>query len=153
MRVKVSRRTQKVDIHLANVGFGIAFFSTDLGHHFASNAGTEYGVMLRGKEPHKPEFAYDIVPIHYPMIYTDMIECYFFGNKKAPLLRCFPFFSKPNAGDFITTGQYMKNQTLSNLKVRRLLKNSSHSFHFHLSDMNGEKNHCVCRYHSSCFDV
>ena len=31
---KVSRRTQKVDIHLANEGSGLAFFSTDLGHIF-----------------------------------------------------------------------------------------------------------------------
>ena len=61
--VKVSRRTQKVEIYLANEGSGLAFFSTDLGHIFGSNVGNEFGVMLRGKGVHKPEFAYDIVRI------------------------------------------------------------------------------------------
>ena len=30
--VKVPRDTQKIEIHLANEGSGLAFFSTDLGH-------------------------------------------------------------------------------------------------------------------------
>ena len=34
--VKVSRRTQKVEIYLANEGSGVAFFTTDLGHIFGS---------------------------------------------------------------------------------------------------------------------
>ena len=55
--VKVSRRTQKVEIYLANEGSGLAFFSTDLGHNFGSNVGNEFGVMLRGKGPHKPQSA------------------------------------------------------------------------------------------------
>ena len=62
--VKVSRRTQKVEIYLANEKSGRAFFSTDLGQVFGSNVGNEFGVMLRGKRPHKPEFAYDNVRIH-----------------------------------------------------------------------------------------
>ena len=62
--VKVSRRTQKVEIYLANEGSCLEFFSTDLGHIFGSNVGNEFGVMLRGKGPHKPEFADDIVRIH-----------------------------------------------------------------------------------------
>ena len=55
IKVKGSRKTQKVEIYLANEGSGLAFFSTDLGHNFASNVGSEFGVMLRGKGPHKPE--------------------------------------------------------------------------------------------------
>ena len=39
--VKVSRRTQKVEIYLANEGSGLAFFSTDLGQIFGSNVGSE----------------------------------------------------------------------------------------------------------------
>ena len=70
----MSRKTQKVEICLANEASGIAFFSTDLGHIFGNNVGNEVGVMLRGKGPHKPEFAYDIVRIHSLMIYTDLIE-------------------------------------------------------------------------------
>ena len=57
IKVKMSRRTQKVEIYLANEGSGLAFFSTGLGHIFESNVGNEFGVMLRGKRPHKPEFA------------------------------------------------------------------------------------------------
>ena len=69
IKVEVSRRTQKVEIYLANEASGLAFFSTDLGHIFGSNIGNEFGVMLRGKGPHKPEFVYDIVRIHSLMIY------------------------------------------------------------------------------------
>ena len=64
IKFKVSRRTQKVEIYLANEGSGLAFFSTDLGHIFGSNVGNEFGVMLREKGPHKPKFVYDIVRIH-----------------------------------------------------------------------------------------
>ena len=92
IKCKVSRRTQKVEIYLANEGSGVAFFSTDLGHIFGSNVGNEFGVMLRRKGPHKPEFAYDIVRIHSLMIYTDLIEYKTFSDTKFPLLRCFLFF-------------------------------------------------------------
>ena len=53
--VKISRRTQKVEIYLANEGSGLAFFSTDVGHIFGSNVGIEFGVRLsgKGKEPTK----------------------------------------------------------------------------------------------------
>ena len=47
--VKVSRRTQKFEIYLANERSGLAFFSTDLEHIFRSNGGNEFGVILRGK--------------------------------------------------------------------------------------------------------
>ena len=52
--VKVSRRTQKCEIGLANERSGLAIFSTDLGHIFGSNVGTAFGVILRGKGPSKP---------------------------------------------------------------------------------------------------
>ena len=139
IKVKVSRRTQKVEIYLANEASGLAFFSTDLGHIFGSNVGIEFGVMLRGKGPHKPEFAYDIVRIHSLMIYTDLIEYNLVGDTKAPLLRCFPFISKLKSGDIITTGQYMNYQTFSNLQFRPLLKNSFHGIHIDLRDTSGEK--------------
>ena len=50
--VKVPRRPQKVRIYRATEESGLAFFSSDLGHIFGSNAGNEIGVMLRGKRPH-----------------------------------------------------------------------------------------------------
>ena len=61
--VKVSRRTQKVVIMLASDTSGLAFCSTDLGHIFGNNVGNEFGVLMMGKGPHEPEFAYDIVRI------------------------------------------------------------------------------------------
>ena len=37
--VKVFRRTEKIEIYLANEGSGLAFFNTDRGHIFGSNVG------------------------------------------------------------------------------------------------------------------
>ena len=137
--VRVSPRTQKVEIYLANEGSGLAFVSTDLGHISESNVGNEFGKMLRGKRPHEPELAYDIVRIHSLMIYTDVIEYNIRADTNAPLLRCFPFVSKLLSGDIVTTGQYMNYQTFSNLQFRPLLKNSFHSNHIHLRNTSGEK--------------
>ena len=137
--VKVSQKTQKIEIYLANEGSGLAFFSTDLGPIFGSNVGNEIGVMLRGKRPHKPDFAYDIVRIHSLMICTDLIEYNIVGDTKASLLRCFPFISKLKSGDIITTGQFINCQTFSNLQFRPLLKNSFHGILIDLRDTSGEK--------------
>ena len=139
IKVKLSGRTQRVEIYLANEASGLAFFSTDLGHKFGSNVVNEFGVMLRGKGPHKPQFAYNIVLIHSLMIYTDLIEYIIVGDTKAPLLRCFPFISKLKSGDIKTTGQYMNYHTCSNLQFRPLLKKSFHSIHIDLRDTSGEK--------------
>ena len=119
---KVSRRTQKVVIIVANNSSGLAFCSIDLGHIFGNNVRNEFGVLLIGKGPHEPEFAYDIVRIHSLMIYSDLVEYSIVGDTKTPLLRCFPFISKLKGGDIITTGQYMNYQTFSNLQFRPLLK-------------------------------
>ena len=137
--VKVSRRTQKVVIMLVNDTSGLAFCSTDLGHIFNNNVGNEFGVLRKGKRPHEPEVAYDIVRIHSLMIYSDLVEYNIVGDAKAPLLRCFPFISKLKGGDIITTGQYMNYQTFSNLQFRPLLKNSFHSIHIDLRNTSGEK--------------
>ena len=72
IKVKVSRIMQKVEIFLAIEASGLAFFSTDLGHIFGSNVGNEFGAMLRGKVPHKPEFAYDLR--HCPHTLSDDIH-------------------------------------------------------------------------------
>ena len=57
----VSRRSQKVVIILANDTSGLAFCSTDMGHIFGNNVGNQFGVRMKGKCPHEPQFAYDIV--------------------------------------------------------------------------------------------
>ncbi len=139
IRVKVSRRTQKVEIHQAKEGSGLALFSAERGHIFRSNVGNELGVVLRGKRPHKTEFVYEVVRIHSLMIYTDLIEDNVVGDTKASLLRSFHFISKLKAGDIITTGQYMNYQTFSNLQFRPLLKKFFHSIHIDLRDTSGEK--------------
>ena len=102
--VKVSHRTQKVVIMLANDSSGLAFCSTDLGHNFSSNVGNHFGVLMKGKGPHEPQFAYDTVRIHSLTIYSDLVEYKIVGDTKTPLLRCFPFISKLKGGDIITTG-------------------------------------------------
>ena len=62
--VKLSRRTHKAETYLANEGSDFELFSSDLGHIFGSNVGIGFGVMLRGKRAHKPEFVYDIVRLN-----------------------------------------------------------------------------------------
>ena len=137
--VKVSRSTQKVVIMLTNDTYGLAFCSTDLGHIFGNNVGNQIEVLVKGRGPQEPQFAYDIVRIHSLMIYSDLVEYSIVGDTKTPLLRCFPFISKLEGGDIITTGQYMNYQTFSNLQFRPLLKNSFHSIHIHVRDTSGEK--------------
>ena len=137
--VKVSRRTQNVEIYLAKERSDLAFFCTDLGHTLGSNVGNELEIMMKGKGPHKPEIAYDIVRIHSIMIYTDPIEYNIVGGTKTPLLRCFLFISKLKAGDITTTRHYMNYQTFNNLQFRPLLKNFFDSIHIDMRNTSDEK--------------
>ena len=91
--VKVSRRTPKVVIMLAIDTSGPAFCSTDLGHFFGNNVGNEIAALMIGKIPREHEFAYTIVGIHSLMIYSDLLEYNIGGDRRTPLLRCFPFIS------------------------------------------------------------
>ena len=52
--VKVSRRTRKVVIMLANDTSGLAICSTKLGHLFGNIVGNEFGVLMIGKSPQEP---------------------------------------------------------------------------------------------------
>ena len=137
--IKVIRVTQKVKVYLANEKSSLTIFSTDLGHIFGADVRNDLGILMNGKGPHEPTFAYDIVRILSLMIYTDIVEYNFVGDTKARLLRCFPFMSKLKSGDIITTGQNTNYGTLSNLPFRRLLKNSFHSIHIDLRHTSGEK--------------
>ena len=62
--IKVSRVTQKVKVYLANEESSLVIFSTDLGHIFGGDMRNDSGILMPGKEPHEPSFAYDIVRIH-----------------------------------------------------------------------------------------
>ena len=84
--VKVSRRTKKVVVMLANDTSSLVFCSTDLGHIFGNDVGNEFGVLMIGKGPHEPEFAYDVVRILSLMIYSDLVEYNIVGEIKASLL-------------------------------------------------------------------
>ena len=90
LTVKVSRKTQNVVILLANDSSGLAFCSTDLGHIFGNNVGNEFGVLMIGKGPHEPEFAYDIVHIHSLVIYSDLVSIALLETQKLPC--CDAFF-------------------------------------------------------------
>ena len=137
--VKVSRRSHKVVIILANDTSGLAFCSTDLGHFFGNKVGNQFGVLMK-----KRSSSTTICLRHcsFPfvlMVYSDLVEYSIVGDTKAQLLRRFPFISKLKGGDSITTGQYMNYQTFSNLQFRPLLKTSFHSIHIDLRDTRGEK--------------
>ena len=137
--VKVSRRTQKVVIVLANDTSGLAFRSTELGHMFGKNVGNQFGVLMKGKCPQEPQSGCNIVRVHSLMTYSDLVEYNVVGDTKPPFLRCFPFISKLKGGDIITTGEYMNYQSFSNLEFRPLLKNYFHIIHIDLRDTSGEK--------------
>ena len=118
--VKVSQRMQKDEVQLAYEGSGLAIFKTDFSLFFRSNVGNEIEGLLRQKEPHKPIFVYDSV--HKPSLkkYTDLIDV--LGNTNSSMLLCCPFFRQLKSGESLTTGQYMKYQTFSNLQFRPLFK-------------------------------
>ena len=137
LKVKVSRRAQKDGIYLPNEKSGQEFFSTDLGRICGSNVGDDFGVMLRGKGPHKPVFAHDIVHIDCFKIYTDLIEYNIFGDSRVLLLRCFFFIAKISG--YYNYRQYLNYHTFGNLQIRPLLKNLFHSIHNDLRDTSDEK--------------
>ena len=137
--VKVSRRTQKVVIMLANDSSDLAFCSTNLGQLFGNNAGNQFGVLMKGKGSHKPQFAYDIVRIHSLMFYSDLVECSLVGDTKAPLLWCIPFISKLKGGDIITTGQYRTIRHSVFYRLDICSKILFHCIHIDLIDTSGEE--------------
>ena len=125
----MSRTTEKVGIYLAIEGSVLAFISTNPRHIFGSIVGSDFGLTLTEKRPHKPKIAYDIVRIQSFMIYTGLIECNIASDTTTPLLRCFPSNSKLKAADILTTVQSMNYQTFSNLQFKPVLKNSFHCVH------------------------
>ena len=135
--VKVSRRTQKVVIMLANGTSGLAFCRTYSNHIFWNNVAIEFGVLMIGKVlmyPNLPTFSHSFAD--NLQRFGRLQNCW---RHKNSLLRCFPLISKLKGGNLITTGQYINYQTFSNLQFRPLLKNSFHSIHNDLRDTSGEK--------------
>ena len=75
---------------LANDTSGLAFCSTDLDPVFSINVGNEFEVLMIGRGPHEPEFAYDIVRIQSLLIYSDLVDYNIVGDTKAPSYDAFP---------------------------------------------------------------
>ena len=92
--IKVVRVTQK-KVYLVNEESSLAVFSTDLGHIFGRDVRNDLGILMCGKGPLEPTFAYDFVRIHSLMFYTDIVEYNNVRNTKAPC--CFAFHSYPSS--------------------------------------------------------
>ena len=138
--VSVYKITQKVSIHLPEDQSVFIIQSADLSHIFGCDLEqNQTSVIMKGKGPHYPQCSYDIIRIHYLMIYSDIIEYNVVGDTKTPLLRCILFISKVKNGDIISTGQDMNYQSLTNLQFKKLLKNSFHNIKIELRDTTGEK--------------
>ena len=92
--MKVDRRTQKIAFLLVNDEPISVISSIDLGHIFGGDVRNDRGILMLGKGPHKPLFAYDIVRIHSLMIYTDFEEYNVVGDRKAPFCPMLSFHIK-----------------------------------------------------------
>ena len=100
IKIKVSRVTQKIKVYLANEESNLVIFSTGLGHIIGGDVRNDLGILMRGKSPHEPKFAYVIVRILSLKIYTDIVGYKNVADTKAPLFCCFPFISKLKSGDW-----------------------------------------------------
>ena len=78
-------------VEASTLSFKKGTFTTKIS---GSKVGKEFEVIMRGKGPHEPDFAYDIVRILTLMIHKDPTEFNFVGDMKAPFLRCSLFISK-----------------------------------------------------------
>ena len=106
--VSVDKVTQKIAIHLPEDQSVIIIQSTDLSLIFGCDLEQNQArVIMKRKEPHYPQYSYDIIRINSLMIYIDIIEYNILGDTKTPVLHCIPLISKVETGDKISTGQYM----------------------------------------------
>ena len=134
----MSRRTQKVEIYLANEASGLAFVSTNLGHISRSKVGKQLGLILRKKHL-KTWICLRQSPHTLSHNITDLIELNFEDDTKNPLPRCFLIILELKTRGITTTWQYENCQTFNKLQFRPLLKNSSHNTDVDLRDTSGEK--------------
>ena len=141
----MSHRTQKVEKQLANEGSGVNFFSMQLRNFEVSNAGNEFGMMLRDRGNHKPEFSGDIVSITLSNYIHKLDWKQNVVDKKAPLVRFFSENSKLITGDIITTGQCMNYQTFSNLRFNNCSKNFLIVFTLTWQTRAWKTRFCICR--------
>ena len=145
----MSWRTQKAKIYLANEKSGLVTFSTDLGHIFASKVDNEFGVMLRRKGAHKPEFAYDLVRLHSFMLFADLTEYSLLVTQRFHYRDTLPFLKL----QVFTTEQYMNYQTFSNCNSDQCSKIPLIVLTLTWETRTLKNTPCNCWYHPFCFDV
>lgn len=133
MNVSIDNRSQRAFISLPKVGSALNIISPDIAHIL----GFPMSVLLFGLGPHISHYPVDILRVHSIMVYTDIVEHGVLGDTKAPILRCFPFISRLR-NEAITTLQYMRYQTFSNLQFKRLMKNNFHSITIEIRDNTGQ---------------
>ena len=117
MKLHVNKITQRIPLRLPNQNSLLVIFSADLCHVFGREAAVYgMGVFKSGAGPHFSKFPYDIVRIHFLMIYSDIVEYNILIDTKAALLRCIPFISKVKNKDITSAGQYQNYQNFPNLQ-------------------------------------
>ena len=141
--VKVFRRTQTVVSYLANETFDLAFFSTDVGHIFASIVGIEPDWCWEEKDLTNQKLLASLSAYTLPWNLQIWFSTILFSDTKAPLLHYFSLISNLKAGNVITTRQYMNYQTFNKLQFRPLPNSSFHSIHIDLTETSGGKTLCI----------
>ena len=94
--VKVDRRTQKVESLLVSYESCLVITSIELAHIFGGDFRNDREILMFGRGPHKPLFAYDIVRILSLMIHTDIVEYIKVGDTKSFLITMLSFHIKGN---------------------------------------------------------
>ena len=93
--LSVDKITQKVAIPLPEDQSVFIIQSANLRLIFGCDLEqNQTGVIMKGKGPHYPQYSYDIIRIHFLMIFRDIIEYNKVGDTKTPLLYSFHFQSK-----------------------------------------------------------
>ena len=92
--LKMDRRTHKVAFSFDKDESSSVISSVDLGHVFRGDVFNDRGILMLGRGPYKPLFAYDSVRILSRMIYTDIVEYNIVGDTKSTLITMLSFHIK-----------------------------------------------------------
>ena len=85
--VSVDKIAQKIAIHLPEDQSVFIIQSADLSHIFGCDLEqNQTGVIMKGKVSYYPQYPYDIMRIHFLLIYRDITEFNIAGDTKTPLL-------------------------------------------------------------------
>ena len=66
--------------------------SAGLSHNFGCDLEqNQTGVIMKGKGRHCPQYSYDIIRIHFLMVYSDIIKYNIVGDTKTPFTALYSF--------------------------------------------------------------